>query len=91
VRRVGRHVDGLAGAGNDRLAAEGHLNLAVKDGEHLLEVVPVRRRAATRGHMHIDERVLSCGFLARDQDRVRVPDEPDVRQALACSPPTSMA
>ena len=36
--------------GHERLAAEGHLDFAVKDGEHLLEVVPVRRRTAARGH-----------------------------------------
>jgi hypothetical protein len=41
---VGRHVDGVAGAGDERLAAEGYPDFAVKHGEHLLEVVPVRRR-----------------------------------------------
>jgi hypothetical protein len=79
---VGRHVDGLASAGHERLAAEGHLDFAVKDGEHLLEVVPVRRRPAARWDVHVDERVLSGGVLAGDEDRVGVTDEPDVREAL---------
>ena len=87
VRGVGRHVDGLAGAGDERLAAKGHLDLAVKDGEHLLEVVPVRRRPAARGHVHVDERVLTGGVLAGDEDRVGVADEPDVRQALVAVRP----
>jgi hypothetical protein len=82
VRGVGRHVDGLAGAGNERLAAEGHPDFAVKHGEHLLEVVPVRRRPAARWDVHVDQRVLSGGVLAGDEDRVGVTDEPDVREAL---------
>jgi len=82
VRGVGRHVDGLPGAGHERLAAEGHPDFAVKHGEHLLEVVPVRRRPAARGHMHVDQRVLPGGVLAGDEDRVGVTDEPDMRQAL---------
>jgi len=32
--------------------------------------------------MHVDERVLSGGVLACDEDRVGVANEPDVRQAL---------
>ena len=77
---VGLDVDGLAGPGDERLAAKGHLDFAVEHGEHLLEVVPVRWRPAARGHVHVDERVLSGdGVLAGDEDRVGVTDEPDVR------------
>jgi hypothetical protein len=34
-------------------AAEGELDLAFEDGEHLLEVVPVRRRASAVGDVHV--------------------------------------
>src|SRR6202021_1673500 len=43
---------------------------------------PVRRRATTWWHVHVDEGVLSRGVLAGDEDRVGVADEPDMRAAL---------
>ena len=82
VRRVGGHVDGLPGPGGDGLSPERHPHLAVEDGEHLLEVVPVRGRPAAGRDVHVDEGVLAVGVLARHQDRVRVADQPDVRQGL---------
>ena len=62
--------------------AERHPHLAVQDGEHLLEVVPVRRRPAAGRDVHVDQGVLAVRVLAGHQDRVRVADQPDVRQAL---------
>ena len=53
-----------------------------KDSEHLLEVVPVRRRPAAWRDVHVDEGVLAGGVLAGHEDCVGVADEPDVRQAL---------
>ena len=82
VRRVGGHVDGLPGPGDDGLPPERHPHLPVQDGEHLLEVVPVRRRPAAGRDVHVDEGVLAGGVLAGHQDRVGVADQPDVRQAL---------
>ena len=57
-------------------------DLPVQDGEHLLEVVPVRRRPSARRNVHVDEGVPAGRVLAGDEDGVRVSDEPDVRQAL---------
>ena len=79
---VGGHVDRLARSGRQGLTAEGHLDLAVEDGEHLLEVVAVRRRAASWGDVHVDERVPAIGVVAADQDRVGVAYQAQVRQAL---------
>jgi hypothetical protein len=59
VRGVGRDVDDRAGARALRLAAERQLDLAVENGEHLLEVVPVQRRTAARRHQHVDQRVAA--------------------------------
>jgi hypothetical protein len=79
---VGWHVDGLAGTGHEALATEGELDRALEDGEHLLEVVTVGRRAAAWRDVHVDERVLAGGVVAGHQDRVGVPDNAEVRKTL---------
>ena len=79
---VGRDVDRGPGLHGVPFAAEGELDLAFEDGEHLLEVVPVRRRAAAGRDVHVDQAVATSGVVAREQDRVGVSDEPDVGQAL---------
>ncbi len=84
VRRVSRYVDGLAGSGQEVLAPEAELHLAFEDGEHLLEVVTVRRGAAPGWDMHVDEGVLAGGVSAAHQNRVGVSDEAEVREALVC-------
>ena len=69
-------------AGNDRLAPEGDLDLAVEDGEHLFEVMSMRWRPAAGRHVHIDQGVLASGVASGNEDRVRVADQPDVRQVF---------
>jgi hypothetical protein len=44
--------------------------------------VPVRRRPAPGGDVHVDERVAAGGIVPADQDGVCVADEPDVRQCV---------
>src|SRR3954469_24079392 len=80
VRGVGRHVDRGPGPYRVLLAAEGELDLALEDREHLLEVMPVRRRAAAVGDAHLDQAVPAVGLLAGDQHGVRVAHQRDVRR-----------
>ena len=60
----------VPGPGDDGLLAERHLYLSVQDGEHLLEVVPVRGRPAAWRDVHVDEGVRAGGVAARHQDRI---------------------
>jgi hypothetical protein len=60
VGGVCRHVDRHPGLGDVSGPAEGDLQLAVEDGEHLLEVVAMRRRPATRRDVHVDEGVAAA-------------------------------
>jgi hypothetical protein len=53
------------------------LHLFVEDEEHLLEVVPVRRRPAARRDVHVDQGVLTGRVPAGDEDGVGIADEPD--------------
>ncbi len=64
VRCVGRDIDGLACLGHEMFVSKGELDLAVEDGEHLLEVVAVGRRAAARWDVHVDQRVAPSGIRA---------------------------
>jgi hypothetical protein len=78
VWRVGWNVDGFTGFRHEVLVAEVELDLAFEDGEHLLEVVPVRRGAAAGRDVHVDEGVLAGGVVTGHQDRVGVADKADV-------------
>jgi PAS domain S-box-containing protein len=82
VRRVGGDVDRLAGARARRLTAEGHLDLPLEHGEHLLEVVSVRRRTTTGRHVHVDQRVAARGVAPAEQDRVGATPDPEMRQPI---------
>jgi hypothetical protein len=55
MRRVGRDVNGLAGTNDRVLAAEGDLNFAFENGEHLFEIVAMGCGAAAGRDMHVDE------------------------------------
>ncbi len=82
VRRVGRHVDRVAGRGNGADASERELDLALEDGEHLLEVVTVGRRPAARRDVHVDQRVAPSGVGPGHEDRVGVANHAEVRQRV---------
>lgn len=80
--RVGRDVDRLAGSHNRFGSAERNFDLAFENGEHLFEIVAMRRRTASRRNVHINEAVAAGGVFAGENNRVRVPRETDVRQRL---------
>jgi len=82
VRCVGRNVGCLAGPHNGFRATASDLDLAVENGKHLLEVVAVWRRAATRRDKHVYEAVATGGVLARQKDGVGVSRQSNVRQFL---------
>ena len=79
---IGRNVGCLAGPHNGCRATESDLDLAVEKGKHLLEVVTVRRRAATRRDKHVYEAVATGGVLARQKDGVGISRQSNVRQLL---------
>src|ERR1022692_4617931 len=82
MRCVGRNVGCLAVPHNGFRATESDLDLAVENGKHLLEVVAVWRRAATRRDKHVYEAVAIRGVLARQKDGVSVSRQSNVRQFL---------
>ena len=53
-----------------------------KTRKHFLEVMAMRRRAAARWNVHVDETVATGGVFAGHKDRVRVSHQPDVRTSL---------
>jgi hypothetical protein len=61
IRRVGGDVDGLPGAYDRLFAAEGGFNLAVEEGEGLLEIMPVGRRSTAGRDVHVDQAVAPDG------------------------------
>ena len=77
---IGRNVGCLTGPHNGFRATESDLDLAVEKGKHLLEVVAVWRRAATRRDKHVYEAVATGGVRARHKDCVRVSRQSNVRQ-----------
>jgi len=79
---IGRNVGCLAGPQNGFRATESDLDLAVEKGKHLLEVVTVRRRAATRRDKHVYKAVATGGVLARQKDGVGISRQSNVRQLL---------
>ncbi len=79
---IGRNVGCLAGPHNGCRATESDLDLAVEKGKHLLEVVTVRRRAATRRDKHVYEAVATGGVLASQKDGVGISRQSNVRQLL---------
>ena len=79
---IGRNVGCLAGLQNGCRATESDLDLAVEKGKHLLEVVTVRRRAATRRDKHVYKAVAPGGVLARQKDGVGISRQSNVRQLL---------
>jgi len=64
------------------LVAKTELDLAFEDGEHLLEVVTMRRGAAAGRDVHVDEGVLAGGVVAGHQDRIGVADKAEVSEGF---------
>ena len=72
MRRVGGNLNHLPRSQRELLAAKRRLDFAFKHGKRLFKIVPVRRWATTRRHVHIDERVAPCRILAAHQNCVGV-------------------
>lgn len=80
MRRVGGDVDCRSRANDLRRAAKGEFELAIQQREHLLEIMPVRRRPASSRNQHIDQAIAPGGLRARYQHRIDVADHADARQ-----------
>lgn len=82
MRRVRWDIRSLPGPHDRFCAAKGDLNLAFKNRERLIEVVPMGRRPAAGRNVHINQAVATSGIPARQKDRVRVANDPQVGQSL---------
>jgi hypothetical protein len=72
VRGVGRHIDRFPGRCHGAGPTEREFDLAIENREHLLEVVTVGRRPATRRDVHVDQRVAPRGIDPGNEDGVGV-------------------
>ena len=79
VGRVGGNVYGFTGAHDRLLTAEGSFDLAFKNRKRFFEVVAVRTWASARRDQHIDQAIATIGVVARQQDRIGVSDQAEVR------------
>src|ERR1700688_651661 len=72
VWSIGGDIQGFGGAHDRLLATEGCLHLPFKQNESLLEVVPMRRRPATRRDVHINYAETSIRIFARHGNGVGI-------------------
>jgi hypothetical protein len=70
VRCIRWDIYGFARSQHYLRATEGCLEFAFEDDERFLEIVPVRRGAASGRNMHIDQAELARGIVARKENRV---------------------
>ena len=80
VRRIGRNVQGLAGARRGFRTAKRRFDRAFQNHESFLEVMAMRRRAASGRDVHVDEAEVPGGVFAAEQNGVGVADQADVRR-----------
>jgi hypothetical protein len=83
VWRIRWNVDGFTGSRDRLFAAKGNLYFALKDGEHLFEIMAMHGRTATWRDVRVDEAVAPGGVFARDKDRIGVSHHSDVREVRA--------
>ena len=84
VGGIGRNVDRRAGPHRLGFAAEGDLELALEEGEHLLEIMPMRRRPAAVGHDHVDQAVAPRRLSARHENAIGVAHDRDMADRRDC-------
>jgi hypothetical protein len=82
VRCVRRDVDGFACLHAQLSSSKCGFDLALQDNERLLKIMPVGRRTAAQRNMHIDKAESPGRIFPREQYRVRVSHQSDVRQIL---------
>jgi hypothetical protein len=72
-------MDGFSRTNEGLDAAEDHFQLAFQKRERFFEVVTVRRRAATRRYIHIDQTKTAGSIFASEDDRIGVSHHSYVR------------
>ena len=65
MRSVGRNVNCIAGARSSRLSSKSGLQFALEQNKSLLEIMAMRRRAAARRNVHVNEAKLTCSIGSR--------------------------
>src|SRR5579872_169335 len=74
MRRVRWNGDGRPRRHVVRLSANREFHVPFKDGEALVEVMTVMRRAGASRYVHIDQAIATAALLAADQDGVGIAD-----------------
>jgi hypothetical protein len=64
------------------LAAKNSFDLPFKHGERFFKIVAMRRRAAARRDVHVDQAIATIRVFARNQNGICVTYDTDVWKAL---------
>src|SRR6202046_592547 len=87
MRRIRGNIYRIPCAHHRLLSAKRRLKFALEKNESLLEIVSMRRRHASRRNVHVDQAEAPLRVFTRQQNRVSVPHNPNVRQpAIFVSP-----
>ena len=79
---VGWDINGLAGAHDQLFVPKGKFDLAFEEGKGFLKIMAMASRAAAGWNEHVDQAITAIGIIAGQQNRVGIPSQSDVRQAL---------
>ncbi len=79
VRSIGGDVNRFPRPHGRLGTAKGCFHFALEKDERFFEVVPVRRRSATRRDVHIDQAILTRGVPRSEQGGIGIPHQADVR------------
>ena len=81
MRRIGRNIHGGPSANRRSLAPERKRQLPFQQREHLLEIMPVRRRPSPRRYKHIDQAIPPRRIRPTHQNRISPARQRDIRQS----------
>jgi len=82
MRRVDGDIDGFACLYNRFFAAKGGFNLTFQQDECFFKVMAMRRRAAARRDVYVNQAVAACRVFAREKKRVSITHNTKMRQTL---------
>lgn len=80
--RIGGNLEGVSGMDGQLLAAKSCFQLTFEKDEGLLKIVPVRRRAAAWGDVHVNYAEAPGSLFASYGHGVGVADQTDVRKTV---------
>jgi len=87
MRRISGDVERLASSPNRPRSPESEFDFPFKDREHLLEIVPMKRRPSARRNVHVNQTVTASSVAAAYQNRVSITGKRDVGESVFCIRP----